>query len=326
MIQFLVKPLVATGVLLISMNAAAQSAANFPEKAVRVIVASSPGGYLDIITRAISKELSTTWNQPFVIENRAGASGAIGAITVQKAEPDGYTWLGATEAHMVTNRFLMKNIGYDFARDFVGVSVLAKAEQVVVATASFPAKSLPEIVQMARRSPEKIVYGTYGVGSHPHLFFERFAALNKIEFIMVPYKGVAPTVQAMRAEEVKLSMMSIGTARPLLESGARILAVTSKERSRDYPNVPTTDELGYPGLQSAIYMLSVLPKGTPAAIVDKASTAVRTILRRPDFASQWVTGRGFQVVAGDSKSVSDLVEELVPRTAEMVRAAKIQPE
>lgn len=327
MIDWRQKSCAAIVVLLISMNSHAQNAQNFPDKPVRIIVASSPGGYLDILTRAVAKELSTTWGQSFIVENRAGASGAIGAIGVQKAEPDGYTWLGATEAHMVTNRFLMKNLSYDFARDFVGVSVMAKAEQVVVASNSVPANNLSELISLARNTPDKLVYGSYGVGSHPHLFYAKLGAMTKNELINVPYKGVAPTVQAMRSGEVKLSMMSVGTAKPLLESGNfKILASASKERHKDFPNVQTTDEAGYPGLHSAIYILLLLPKATPPDIVAKASAAVRTVLRRPDFNAQWVSGRGFQVVASDSKGVADLIEEMVPRVGEAVRDAKIVAE
>jgi tripartite-type tricarboxylate transporter receptor subunit TctC len=318
------KRLVATALLLLS---ALPALANWPDKPIRIIVGSSPGGYLDVITRAVAKELSAEWGQPIVIQNVPGASGAIAAQTVAKASPDGYTWLASTEAHIVTNRFLMKNLGYDFHRDFVGVSVLTKADQVLVATKTFPARTLPELVELARKSPQKLAYGSWGIGSHPHLFFARLGSLTGTEFLMIPYKGVAPTMQALSADEVQLSVMSVGTARPLLDQGKlNVLASASATRTPAFPDVPTTEELGFKGLRSSIQMVLLLPRATPADVVAKASNAVRGVMRRPDFATQWVTSRGFQVVASDSKGVADMVDEMIPAVAEAVKAARVVPE
>lgn len=318
------KRLVATALMLL---AGLPAWANWPDKPIRIIVGSSPGGYLDTITRAVAKELSAEWGQPIVIQNIPGASGAIAAQTVAKAAPDGYTWLASTEAHIVTNRFLMKNLGYDFHRDFVGVSVLTKADQVLVATKTFPAKTLPELVELAKKSPQKLAYGSWGIGSHPHLFFARLGSLTGTEFLMIPYKGVAPTMQALSSDEVQLSVMSVGTARPLLDQGKlNVLASASATRTPAFPDVPTTEELGFKGLRSSIQMVLLLPKATPPDVVAKASNAVRGVMRRPDFSTQWVTSRGFQVVASDSKGVADMVDEMIPAVAEAIKAARVLPE
>lgn len=301
------------------------SAQNYPEKPIRIIVSSAAGGYLDIISRALAKELSAQWNQPIIIDNRPGASGAIGATLVQKADPDGYTWLAATEAHLVTNKFTQKNLPYDFHRDFVGVSLLTKADQVVVATTSFPVNTLPELIEMARK--QKLNYGSWGIGSHPHLFYSKLGSLTKTEFTMVPYKGVAPVIQALRAEEVPLSVMSVGTARPLIDAGrVKVLAAAAKQRTPEFPNVPTTGELGLQGLESSIFMVFLMPRATPTAIVDKASSAVQAIMRRPDFATPNVTSKGFQVIASDPKGVTAAVDELTPLVADSIKAANITPD
>lgn len=318
------KRLAASAALLL---AAGSALAQFPDKPIRIIVSSSPGGYLDIITRAVAKELTAQWGQSVIIENKPGASGSIGAMQVQKAAPDGYTWLAATEAHMVTNRYTQKNLPYEFHRDFVGVSVLAKADQVVVATPSFPANNFPQLLELARKSPQPLAYGSWGAGSHPHLFFASLGAQIKSNFVMIPYKGVAPTLQALRAEEVQLSVMSVGTAKPLLDAGRlKILAAASKERPVGMPQIQTTVELGYPNLRSTIYMVLMLPKGTPPDIVAKASSTVQAIVRNPVFAATTVTGKGFQVVASDSKGVADMIDDLTPLVAGAVKAANITPE
>jgi tripartite-type tricarboxylate transporter receptor subunit TctC len=301
--------------------------AAFPDKPVRIIVSSAPGGYLDIISRAVAQELTKQWGQTVFVENKPGGSGSIGAVAVQNSVPDGYTWLAATEAHIVTNQFTKKDLPYKFPRDFVGISVLAKADQMLVANKTFPANTLPELVDMARKSEKKLAYGSWGIGSHPHLFFSKLGSLTNTKFVMIPYKGVAPVLQALRAHEVNLSVMSVGTARPLLQAGElKVLAAASRERSAAFPDVPTTTELGYPSLRSTIFMMLLLPRATPPDIVAKASSAVQAIVKQPEFAATVVTSKGFQVVASDSAGVAREIEELTPLVADSIKAANISPE
>jgi len=298
--------------------------AEFPDKPIRIIVSSSPGGYLDIISRAVGKELQERWRQPIIVENKPGASGVVGAVAVKNSQPDGYTWLAATEAHLVTNKFTMKNLPYDYKRDFVGISVLTRADQVVVATKDFPARTLTELIEIAKKDPKGLSYGSWGIGSHPHLFYSKLGSMTNANFVMIPYKGVAPTMQAMSAGEVPWSVMSPGTAKPLLEAGRlKILAAAARKRLPDLPDVPTTEELGFPGLTSAIYMVLLLPRETPPDVVAKASKAVQSILKQPDFAARTVTDHGFQVVASDSAGVTTEMDELGKLMAESVKAAQI---
>lgn len=306
------------------LSIAGPALANYPNRPIKIIVSSAPGGYLDIISRAVGKELQAQWGQSFVIENKSGASGTIGAAQVKNSQPDGYTWLAATEAHLVTNKFTQKNLPYDYQRDFVGISVLTKADQVVVATKNFQANTLPELIALARNAPQGLAYGSWGIGSHPHLFYSKLGSITNAKFVMIPYKGVAPTMAALTGGEVELSLMSPGTAKPLLEAGrVKILAAAAKERLANYPQVPTTEELGLKGLQSSIYMIFLLPKGTPPDIVGKASSAVQAVLKQPQFASYMVTERGFQVVASDSKGVFETLDEMLPIVADSVKAAQI---
>lgn len=299
--------------------------AEFPERPIKLVVSSAPGGYLDVISRAVGRELQAQWGQPVVIDNKPGASGALGAVAVQNSKPDGYTWLAATEAHLVTNKFTQKNLPYDYQRDFVGVSVLTKADQVLVAAKDFPANSLAELIDRAKKEPQGLSYGSWGIGSHPHMFFSKLGSLTGGNFVMIPYKGVAPTIQAITSGEVQLSVMSPGTAKPLLESGrVKVLATASDKRLPSQPDVPTTEELGFPGLQSSIYMILLLPKATPPAIVAKASSAVQAIMNRPEFAKTLVTDNGFQVVASDANGVTATLDKLSAQMADSVKSAGIK--
>ncbi|MDB5841634.1 MAG: hypothetical protein JWQ23_3586, partial [Herminiimonas sp.] len=264
-----------------SAPVSAQTAA-FPSRPIKIMVGSSAGGYLDVITRAVARELSAQWGQPIIVDNKPGASGSIAAASVAKAAPDGYTWLAATEAHLMVNKYTQKNLPYDFKRDFIGISILAKADQMVVATPSVPANTLPELVELLKQQPDKYSYGSWGAGSHPHLFFAKLGQMEKVNILQVPYKGVAPTLLALSSGEVQVSVMSAGTARPLLDAGKlKVLAAASRERSPTFPDIPTTEELGYKGLQSSIWMVFLLPADTPKEIVARSSEAVVAILKRP---------------------------------------------
>lgn len=301
--------------------------ADFPEKPIRIIVSSAPGGYLDIISRAVGKELTEQWGQPVVIENKPGASGALGAAYVKNSKPDGYTWLAATEAHLVTNKFTQKNLSYDYKTDFVGISLLTKADQVVVAAKSLPVSSLAEVIDLAKTDPKGLSYGAWGIGSHPHMFFSKLSNLQGGKFVMIPYKGVAPTINAIMSGEVQISVMSPGTAKPLLDSDRiKVLATASDKRLPSVPDVPTTDELGLPGLHSSIYMILLMPKETPVDIVKKASETVQSIMHQPKFAENTVTSHGFQVIASDSNGVMVTLDELTAEMAGAAKAAGIVPQ
>lgn len=298
---------------------------DYPSKPIRIIVGSAAGGYLDIITRAIAEELRKSWGQPVVVENRAGASGAIASAAIKNSEPDGYTWGAATEAHLVVSPRLQEQPLYDFEKDLVGVSALTRADQMVVAAKSLPVNTLQDLVSMAKDDPNSFFYGSWGIGSHPHLFYSQLEQMTGAHFRMVPYKGVAPTMQALRSGEVQYSVISAGTAGPLLEDGVvKVLASASRERTPLYPNVPTTGEQGYADLNSTIYMMFTMPKGTPQTIVDKASDAVQKIVKDPDFSDRWITRHGFQVVGSDSKGMHEILENLSRSVEQVLKAAGIK--
>ncbi|MDO8279968.1 MAG: tripartite tricarboxylate transporter substrate binding protein [Burkholderiaceae bacterium] len=303
------------------------TAQNYPNRPVTIVVTSAAGGGVDVLVRALAVELGKKTGQSFVVDNRGGASGMIASVAVSRAAPDGYTWLACTEQHIVTNKYTQAKMAYDPQKDLTGISLLAQADQLVVASSSVPANNLGELVAYAKQQGGKLAYGSWGEGSHPHLFYSTLIRKSGIELIHVPYKGVAPVLTALNANEVQLSVMSAGTAMPLLRSGKlKVLAAASRDRSPEYPNVQTTAEAGYPELRSVIWFALMAPSGTPAAIVNKASAEVQAIVHRPDFAEKNIISKGWRLVGSDSAGLKAAIDELSPIVSEMVSRAGIKPQ
>lgn len=307
--------------------ALAQAGAAFPTKVVRIVVPFPPGGGVDILIRAVAAELSTRWGQPVIIDNKAGGGTLIGADAVARAPADGHTLLATVNQTLTSNRFLYKNLPYDPDKSFVPVMEMVESEQLIVAHSSVPAKDLKEFVALARRDPAKYPYGSFGQGTQPHLVF---ATLNKREntsLTHIPYKGVAQLMQAVAAGEVAVSTGSGSVAGALIQGGRmKPLAITSRQRSPLYPDVPTAQEQGYGYLNASIWYGLFAPAGTPQPVVDKINADVGAILRDPAFAAKNVTSRNLRVVAGTPQQFQAGIREEVQAVGEMVRAAEVKAE
>lgn len=307
--------------------ALAQAGAPFPSKVVRIVVPFPPGGGIDILIRAVAADLSTKWGQPVIIENKAGGGTLIGADTVARAAADGHTLLATVNQTFTSNRFLYKSLPYDPDKSFVPVMEMVESEQLIVAHAAVPAKDLKEFVALAKREPARYPYGSFGQGTQPHL---AFATLNKREntdLTHIPYKGVAQLMQAVAAGEVAVSTGSGSVAGALIQGGRmKPLAITSRQRSPLYPDVPTAQEQGYGYLNASIWYGLFAPAGTPQPIVDKINADVRAILRDPAFAEKNVTSRNLRLVAGTPQQFQAGIREEVQAVGEMVRAAEVKPE
>lgn len=305
-------------------NAGAQQ---YPSKPVRVVVPFAPGGGVDILIRAVAAELSSRWRQPVVIDNKAGAGTLIGADAVARAQPDGHTLLATIDPTVVANRFLYRSLPYDPDKSLVPVSLMVKSDQYLLANVALPANDLRELVAYAKRDKGKLSFGSYALGSQPHLVYEMLNRREKLDLLHVPYKGVAPVLTAVMSGEIQLTSASAGSAAGLMKDGRlKVLACAGKTRSSQFPGVPTVGEQGYPYLQATVWYALFAPAGTPAAITERISADVKAVLTDPSFAEKHATPKGLDVVASTPNELAERIREDVVSVGEMVRAAGVKPE
>jgi tripartite-type tricarboxylate transporter receptor subunit TctC len=257
--------------LLASMLACAALAQGYPAKPVRIVVPFGPGGAVDTVSRIVGQRLSEQMKTPFIVENRAGASGNLGAEAVAKAAPDGYTLLMGANG-LATNGALFGNLPFDTLRDFAPVARIGYAPLVLVVPASSPAKSLRELVALAKARPGKLSYGTAGNGSSGHLASELLRSTAGIDVFHVPYKGGAPALTDLVGERISFMLINPVEAVPHVKAGRlRALAVSSDKRLALLADVPTFAEAGLPGYEASVWWGLVAPARTPRDVVQRLS-------------------------------------------------------
>jgi tripartite-type tricarboxylate transporter receptor subunit TctC len=253
--------------LLMPLGSLAQE---YPSRGVRLIVPFPPGGATDVAARVVAEHLSRLWPHPVAVENRSGASGIIGTDAVARAAPDGYTILMGTLATNVMAHLLRDKVPYT-PESFAPVIVLTSSPNILLANTSIPVRSLPELVEFARRNPGKVKYGSSGIGLSGHLGVALFGSAAGVELVHVPYRGSAPSVQAFAAGEVELTLGLIPQAISAIRNtpGVRAIAIAAARRSPQFPDTPTFAELGYADVQ--VYAINglMVPAGTPRPIIDR---------------------------------------------------------
>lgn len=267
-------------IVLVAPQAGAQS---YPAKPVRFVVPFPPGGTTDILARLVGQKLSESWGQQFVIDNRPGAGGNIGADIVAKATPDGYTILMGTPGTQAINQYVYKTMPYDTAKDFAPVSMVALVANVIAVSPNMPAKTLPDLIAMAKAKPGSIDFGTPGNGTTGHLSTELLKSMAGIDLVHVPYKGSAFVLQDLMADRLQMMLDNLPSALQHIQSGAiRALAVTTERRWFALPDVPTVAEAGVPGYEAASWFCVVAPAKTPPEIVAKLSGEIDRLLKTAD--------------------------------------------
>ena len=258
-------------------------AASWPSKPIRWVVPFPPGGAMDAIARTLGEKAGKTLGQPFVIENKPGAGGNIGADFVAKQPGDGYT-LMITSIGMATNKPLYGKLSYDPIKDFAPVSLLAVVPNVLVTNATQPdVKTAKDVIAAARKAPGKLTYASAGNGTSIHLAGEVFTSLAQVDMLHVPYKGSGPAVSDLLGGQVNYMFDSITSARPHIESGKlRALGLTTAKRSKSLPNVPTLAEAGLPGYEVSPWFAVFMPAATPKDIVAKVNAALLEAMKDPD--------------------------------------------
>jgi tripartite-type tricarboxylate transporter receptor subunit TctC len=253
---------------MIALNASQVLSQPYPTKPIRIIVASAPGGLMDVPARLASEYFDRAFSQRLLVENRVGAGGNVGAEAVVKAAPDGYT-LGLIQlGNVAINPFLFKDMPFDPLNDLLPVVPLVSLPVVVAVGAKVPATTLRELITLARSNPEKLNNGTAGVGTVPHLAGELFSQLAGVKLTHVHYKGAGPALNDLMAGQVQILFAGLGVVRgPAVSGAVRILAVAQRTRLGAAPDIPTADEAGLPGFEVITWFGIVAPKGTPESIV-----------------------------------------------------------
>ena len=268
----------------------------WPSKPVRLVVPFPPGGINDVIARGVGQKLSEGWSQQVVIDNRGGAGSIIGTDLVAKSPADGYTLLLISAAHAI-NVTLQPKLPYDSIRDFAPVTYIGSSPFVLVVHPSLPVRTVRDLVALARTRPGQIAYSSSGSGTSIHLMGEMLRAGTGIDVVHVPYKGIAPGLTDLIAGQVQFSFGSHLTVGPQVQSKRlRAVAVTSPQRSRTAPELPTVAESGVPGYRAIAWYGILVPAATPREIVERLNTDFVRVLNLPDVRSR-LTGQGVELVA-----------------------------
>lgn len=284
--------------LILALAASCALAQPYPSKAVKVVVTFPPGSTPDIVGRALANRLQQATGQPFVVENRAGAGGNVGADNVAKAAPDGYTLLVSTNGVFAINRFLYRSMPFDPDKDLMPISLLATAPQMLVVHPKLGVRTFSQFVDYARQNPGKLSYGSVGAGSASHLTMELLNNAAGLSIVHVPYKGFPPAVTDMLAGNIDAMFAIIpGVLQHVKAGKMNGLAVTALRRSALAPDIPSVAELGYRQLESLAWIGLAAPAGTPSDVVQRLSAATMREMREPEV-RELLGKQGFDVVGG----------------------------
>ncbi|MGZ5032348.1 MAG: Bug family tripartite tricarboxylate transporter substrate binding protein [Usitatibacter sp.] len=290
----------------------------WPSKPVRIVVPFAAGGATDVVARLLAQKLTEAWGQSVVVENRAGAGGNIGADAVAKSAPDGYTLLMASGSIVTANPYMYKSMPFDAARDLVAVTNVASGPQVIAVSPDVPAKDLREFIAYAKANPKAVNFGSAGIGTQTHLAAENFAYSAGIDLTHVPYKGESAALTDLMGNQIQLVTPNFGAAIGLIKDGkVRALAVTSRERNPQLPDVPSASEV-LPGFENAGWFGLLAPAGTPRDVIDRIQRDCAKILLSDEFRAK-LTQQGMVPVANSPAEFAAAIREESERWAKVIR-------
>ncbi len=298
-------------------------AQEFPSKQVRVVVPYPPGGFNDTLARTISQKLSPEWKQSVVVDNRPGGNTLIGNTAVAQSAPDGHTLLITPLPFSVLPALYGAKMPYDAVKDFAPVIHAASTQNVLGVRQGFPARTVKELIEYARKNPGKINYGTPGSGSSNHLSMELFKNMTKTFLVHIPYKGSAPAVAGLLAGETDVMFDNIPNLLPQIKAGkVTAIGVTGSTRSPMLPDVPTVAEAGVPGYEVYVWFGVQAPAGTPAPVIAKLNQSIAGMLRDPEVVQRF-KGQGVEIAGGTPEQFSQLVKKEIAKWGAVVKAAGI---
>lgn len=317
------RALLVAALLAFAGSAGAQA---WPSKPLRIVVSFPPGTTPDTVARVIAPRMQDALGQPVVVENRAGAGGNLGADSVAKSAPDGYTFLVSTNAAVATNKVLYDNLPYDPERDLATISLLATAPQVLVVDTRVPVKSFKEFVDHLKKNPGRLSYGTSGNGSAAHLTMELFKADAKVFIVHIPYKGVPQAVTDMLAGNIQAQFAIVPGVLPHIKAGKMTpLAVTSLKRTDQLADTPSVGELGYPQLESLAWIGLLAPTKTAQEVIDRMSAEARKALLLPE-SRKVLTNAGFDVAGTSPSEFRSWQQSEIAKWGKVIRATGAKPD
>ncbi len=322
------KRVIACAVLAAAFSTAAYEAAaqaTYPSRAVRMIIPFPPGGGTDLVARTLAQKLTETWGQPVIVDNRAGANGIIGTDLGAKSKPDGHTLLVVIATHAI-NPSLYRKLPYDTAADFAAVTLMAQYPFILTIHPSLPAKTVRELIALAKARPGQLSYASSGNGSGPHLGFELFKSMAKVDFVHVPYKGSGPANVDLISGQVQAMFNNFIAAIPHIKTGRlRVLAVTSAKRSQVMPELSTLAESGFPGFDVTGWYALLAPSGTPQAIVAKVQADVAGALRVPAVHTR-LSSEGAEPVGSTPDEFEKFLAAEIRKWTKVIKAANVTPQ
>lgn len=314
----------ALGLVLGAFAAAPAAAQTYPSKPVRIVVAFPAGGGTDIVARVLGQKLAEYWNQQVLVDNRAGASGTIGTEFAAKAAPDGYTMFMGTMGNLTVNKHLFPRMAVDPVRDFAPLSQVVAVHFVMVSHPSVPARSVKDVIALARRQPGQLTYGSSGPGGAPHLAGELLNKMARISIAHIPYKGSAIVMQDLMGGQIMFSFDSLLQYLPQIKTGKiRALGMLGRSRSPTLPDVPTLDESGVPGYDLTNWFGLVLPGGTPPELVRRLHADVQKALAVPEVRDK-LTAMGSTVVGSSPEQFGAYMRAESEKWAKLIAEARIQ--
>lgn len=314
----------AGALVLLILGANGALAVDYPTRPIRLIDGFPPGGGTDFLGRTIGPKLTERWGQPVIVDNRPGFASNIGAQLAAKASPDGYTLFIGVTSILAPFKTLYPNLGYDLLKDLAPVSRVALGAYVLLVSTSTPVNSVRELIALAKAKPGQLNYASTGVGTPAHLAAELLNLRAGVRTVHIPYKGGALAAGAIAAGEAQLTFVSVPSSMPLVKGGkARALAVTTPQRARGLPDVPTVAESGLPGFDMTVTYGIFAPSGSPLAVITKLNEEISRVLNLPDVIGRLATF-GMEAKASTPQQFGNVLREEVKLWANVIKEAKIK--
>jgi tripartite-type tricarboxylate transporter receptor subunit TctC len=295
--------------------------ADYPERPVTIVVGFPPGGPSDVLARIVARKLGELLGQPFIVDNRPGAGGNVAGEVAAHAEPDGYTLLMGNNSILATNASLYAKIDFDPEKDFAPISLIGTQANILVVNPNVPAKTMAELIDLAKANPGKLNFASSGYGAAAHLAGELFKTMANVDIVHVPYKGAGPALQDVISGEDQMMFATAASVVGMIKSGqVRALAVTTLKRTAILPDIPTVDELGIKGFEATTWHGLVAPTGTPKDIIATLHRAVIVALNDPDVQRE-LAGLGVDIAGDTPDEFSAYIRAEIPKWAEVIKAS-----
>jgi tripartite-type tricarboxylate transporter receptor subunit TctC len=292
---------------------------SYPSKPIQLVVTTAAGGALDLVARTVADRLSAAMHQPIIIENQPAGNGSVAAGQFAKAIPDGHTLMMVVDSTVTINPHLYRNLNYDPFRDFAPVSVVTRLPLVLVSNPAVQAKSLQELIALAKANPGKLTYGSTGVGTQLHIGMEMFKLMTKTDILHVPYRATTAAMADLMGGRIDVVLIGLSSAKAQVEAGKlRAYAIAAPQRSPLMPAVPSADEAGLPGYEVRSWFGMFAPAKTPQAVIERLSREIKTASTDPKFVAA-LAPQGMQIIASSSDEMAQALRDDFKKWGDVIR-------